>query len=103
MTFLCIAFIKDTLITAGDDGFLYLWDKENITRRIFAHEGSIFSLNSNSKIGLLVSGGIDGIVTLWRLLVEQKSNVKQLERLKIYSLRKNMDPQQAVMNPDFNI
>jgi hypothetical protein len=68
-------FIGDTLITSGDDGFLYLWDKERIVRRVFAHEGSI-----------------EGIVTLWRLLVEQKSNVKSLERLKIYNLRKNLDP-----------
>ena len=85
-------FIGDTLITSGDDGFLYLWDKERIVRRVFAHEGSIFALHSNPKLGLVVSGGIEGIVTLWRLLVEQKSNVKSLERLKIYNLHKNLDP-----------
>lgn len=70
VSFLCICFIRDTLVTSGDDGFLYLWDRENITRRIFAHEGSIFAMNSNPKIGLLVSGGVEGIVILWRLLVE---------------------------------
>jgi hypothetical protein len=26
VTFLCVAFISDTLITAGDDGQLYIWE-----------------------------------------------------------------------------
>jgi WD40 repeat protein len=92
VTFLNLVFIGDTLITSGDDGFLYLWEKERVVRRVFAHEGSIFSLTCNPKLGLLVSGGIEGIVTLWRLLIEQKSNVKSLERLKRYDLRRNLDP-----------
>jgi WD40 repeat protein len=91
VSFLCICFLRDTLITAGDDGFLYLWEGERIVRRIQAAESSIFALNSNPKLGLLISGGLDGQVTLWRLLVETKSNVKSLERLKVYSLRKNLD------------
>jgi len=103
VTFLAINFIQDTLITSGDDGFLYLWDRERIIRRVFAHEGSIFALNCNPKLGLVVSGGIEGIVTIWRLLVEQKSNIKSLERLKIFNMRKNMDPQQAVANPEYNV
>lgn len=94
MTFLNIVYIGDTLITSGDDGFLYLWDRYRIVRRIFAHEGAIFALHCNSKLGLMVSGGMEGMVNLWRLLTEQKSNVKSLERLKIYNLRRNVnDPQ----------
>jgi WD40 repeat protein len=65
-----IAFIGGTLLTGGDDGFLYLWDRERIVRRIFAHEGAVFALHAQSKLGLVVSGGMEGIVTLWRLLVE---------------------------------
>ena len=85
------------MITSGDDGFIYLWDKFRIIRRIFAHEGAIYALHCNSKLGLMVSGGMEGTVNLWRLLTEQKSNVKTLERLKIYELRKGVkDAQQAV-------
>lgn len=98
-----IIYIGETLITGGDDGFLYLWDKERIVRRVFGHEGSIFALSCNSKLGLVVSGGIEGIVTLWRLLIEQKSNIRSLERLKIYNLRRNMDPQNAVLTPECNV
>lgn len=103
MSFLTISFIKDTLISSGDDGFLYLWDKVRIIRRVYAHEGSIFALNSNAKLGLVVSGGIEGIVNLWRLLIEPKSNVKSLERLKVFNLRANVEASVAVARPEFNV
>ena len=103
VTFLAICFIRDTLISCGDDGFLYLWDKERIVKRVQGHEGSIFALSCNQKLGLVVSGGVEGIVTLWRLLVEQKSNVKTLERLKVFNMRKNLDSAQAAIQPEFNI
>jgi len=91
VTFLSLGFIQDTLITAGDDGYLYIWEHERIIRRIFAHEGSIFALDCNQKLGFLASGGIEGIVILWRLLVEPRSNIKSLDKLKVYNLRKNLD------------
>lgn len=69
-TFLNCCFIGNTLITSGDDGYLYLWEGFRIIRRIFAHEGAIFALHVNSKLGLIVSGGMEGIVNLWRLLTE---------------------------------
>lgn len=75
MTFLNCIFIGETLITSGDDGFLYMWDKFRIVRRIFAHEGAIYALHCNSKLGLMVSGGMEGTVNLWRLMNEQKSRV----------------------------
>lgn len=91
VTFLCCGFINDTLITAGDDGYLYIWEHERIVRRIFGHEGSIFALDCNQKLGFLASGGIEGIVILWRILVEPRSNIKSLDKLKVYNLRKNLD------------
>jgi hypothetical protein len=26
VSFLCVSFLRNTLITCGDDGFLYLWE-----------------------------------------------------------------------------
>jgi hypothetical protein len=60
VSFLCICFLRDTLITSGDDGFLYLWEGERIVRRMQANDSSIFALNSNPKLGLLISGGLEG-------------------------------------------
>jgi hypothetical protein len=88
VTFFNICFMGDTLVTSGDDGFVYLWEGFRIVRRIFAHDGAIYAMHSNSKLGLMVTGGMSGIVILWRLLIEQNSNVKSLEKLKIYNLRK---------------
>ena len=67
VTFLNVVFVSETLLTCGDDGYLYLWEGFRIVRRIFAHEGAIYALHSNSKLGLIVSGGIEGVVILWRI------------------------------------
>ena len=42
-------------------------------------------------------------MTLWRLLVEPKSNVRTLERLRIFNMRNNMTAEEAAMQPDFNV
>jgi hypothetical protein len=46
---------------------------------------------------------MEGIVVLWRLLSEARSNVKSLDKLKVFNLRRNMDAQQAVMSPEYNV
>jgi len=46
---------------------------------------------------------MEGIVILWRLLIEPRSNIKSLDKLKVFNLRKNLDSQQAVMNPEYNV
>lgn len=70
---------------------------------MFAHEGSIFAIDTNPKVGLIVSGGMEGNVILWRLLVEPRSNIKSLDKLKTFSLSKHVDPSQAVLNPEYNV
>jgi len=82
---------------------LYLWEREKIVRRMFAHEGSVFTLDTNPKAGLIVSGGLDGTVVLWRLLEDQRGSIKALDKLKTFTLAKNIDPQIAVSNPDYNV
>jgi hypothetical protein len=64
VSFLNIVYIGETLITSGDDGYLYIWAKERLEHRTLAHEGSVFALHAG-QMGLLVSGGIEGIVILW--------------------------------------
>lgn len=103
VSFLSMAFLKNTLVASGDDGFLYLWEDERIIRRIFAHEGSVLALDCNTKVGLIVSGGMEGNVVLWRLLIEPRSNIKSLDKLKTFVLAKHIDPAQAVLNPEFNV
>ena len=90
VTFLVVHYIRETLISAGDDGHLYLWDKERIIWRVQAHQGSIFALDSNVSRGHVVSGSIDGVVTLWRLQNEKRSNIKSLERLKVFDMRRDI-------------
>lgn len=99
-----VIFIGDTLITSGDDGYLYLWARERLEHRTYAHEACIYALHANSSQGLFVSGGLEGIVCLWRLNIDFKSSVKTLERIKTFNLRpKLMDTQTAVITPECNV
>mmetsp|Transcript_27298 Transcript_27298/g.41524 ORF Transcript_27298/g.41524 Transcript_27298/m.41524 type:complete len:94 (-) Transcript_27298:180-461(-) len=34
VTFLCCDFLEDTLISSGDDGYMYIWENQRIIRRI---------------------------------------------------------------------
>lgn len=103
VTFLCAVYVQNTLITSGDDGQLYIWEHARIVRRVAAHEGSIYAVDVNEKLGFMASGGMEGIVILWRLVVEPRSNVKSLDKLKVFRLRANLDAQQAVMTPEYNV
>ena len=96
VTFLCLAFIRGTLVSSGDDGFLYLWEESRIIRWIFAHDGSILCLDTNDKYGLIASGGSDGTVILWRHWIEPRSRVWSLEKLIYYNLAWNVDPIKAL-------
>jgi hypothetical protein len=60
-------------------------------------------MDCDSNSGFLVTGGIEGIVIIWRLLIEPRTNIKSLDKLKVYNLRKNLDIEQAVMSPDYNV
>jgi len=110
VTFLSMGFLTTTILTSGDDGFLYMWENERIIRRVFAHEGHIYALAINQKSGVIATGGMEGIVILWRIQVEQKSNVNQeggriksLSKLKMIQISKNVDPSQAVKSPEYNV
>ena len=103
VTFLCVVFLWSSLISCGDDGFLYLWEDQWIAWWAFAHEGTILCLDTNDKFGLLASGGSDGTVILWRIWVEPRSRVKSLEKLIYYNLAKNVDPIKALESAQYNI
>lgn len=92
VTFLCAVNISDTLITSGDDGFLYMWEYQRIIRRHFAHNGAVFALDANKSLGYLASGGMDGTVILWRVNFDYRLNTKSLEKIKEVSFRKDMEP-----------
>lgn len=103
VTFLSCGFLQGHLITAGDDGHLYLWEHQRIIRRIFAHEGAIYALDCNDQIGICASGGMDGTVSLWRIFVEPRTQVATLDKVKSYPLRRDLDAMQAVMAAEYNI
>jgi hypothetical protein len=54
---------------------------------------------------MLFSGDFSKIqIFIFVFRVEQRSNIKSLDKLKTFPpLAKHLDPQQAVMNPDFNV
>ena len=76
-----------------------MWKDERIDRRIPAHEAAIYCIDASEKWGLLVSGGRDGMVHLWKLQQETRSYLVSLDKLKTFDLSRHMDFDLVKENP----
>lgn len=64
----CVAFVKESLVTGCQDGFLYLWEGKKIVRRQEAHPGeAVLALHCSFDSKIFASGGSDGKIVLWQL------------------------------------
>lgn len=69
VTFTAIIFIYDVIITAADDGYLYIWNSYKIINRQIAHpKVPVMSLHYLKSKNLLISGSLDGRIKLWMTL-----------------------------------
>lgn len=97
-----VIFVSDAIITAGDDGCLYVWDDKRINAKSKAHsDAPILSLYTTKDSYMFVSGGYDGRVLLWNLGRAEHSYV--LEKMYEYSILSNEDPTKAYLNPKNHI
>ena len=72
VSFLAIVFLHDIMITAGDEGYLYIWQKRRITQKVLAHPKSpILCLHASPDSNIFASGGIDGRINLWQILPQE--------------------------------
>lgn len=92
IAFLCVIFLREVIVTAGDDGKLYVWRDHNLVKSVAGHEGSILSLGSCEELSILVTGGLDGHVIIWKLLAKQSTfgYLAQVDVMRKYSL---VDPE----------
>lgn len=67
VTFLVMIFVKEVLISGGDDGYIYVWDKEKIIQRHYVHTKLILCMDSEKGTDIFATGGKDGKVILLRL------------------------------------
>lgn len=87
VVFMSVIFIKNIIITGGDDGLLYQWDQHKFLQIQKAHpKHSILCLNVNQSGTQFASGGSDGRVILWD--ISSKNNLI-LEKKYEYSVVQN--------------
>ncbi|MCJ1281753.1 hypothetical protein MMC26_001076 [Xylographa opegraphella] len=69
------------IASGSEDGNITLWDvpSKNILQRLEGHDGVVLGLDTLSGKGLLVSGGLDGTVRIWRAEEEEADHVMKNE------------------------
>jgi WD40 repeat protein len=107
VTFLAIIFLfEELIITAGDDGFLYIWKDFRIVKKQNAHSRVPILCLAASKyhINLFVSGGIDGKVNLWEMRNPAKnSSLFIIEKIFEYPVCGEIDSDTAIGNPLYHV
>lgn len=74
VTFTTVIFVHETIITAGDDGYLYVWgrDTNSVIKKQHAHpRAPILTLHTTPGSSMFVSGGMDGKVVIWELVATE--------------------------------
>jgi WD40 repeat protein len=90
----------EAIITSGNDGFLYVWDENRISKKQLAHEAPVLSLHTIKDSPMFASGGMDGKVVLWYLGLSEYSY--KVEKLHEYSLTME-DISKTILNPKYHI
>lgn len=68
MIFYSLAFLKNILISAGSDGYLYIWNEKRIIKKQNGHpKSAILCLYALSSSRIFASGGADGKAIVWQL------------------------------------
>lgn len=88
ISLLCISFFSCIIVTAADDGKMYIWHENKLFRSVPSHDGCVLALVICEEMGILVTGGIDGHIIVWKIAVEWYGEMLQvqLDSLREYSL-----------------
>lgn len=89
--FYSISFLKKILISAGSDGYLYIWNDKKIIKKQNAHpKSAILCLYASSSSKIFASGGADGKAIVWQL--SSSSIIQKMFEFSIYHGRDQKIP-----------
>ena len=99
--FMTLIFVNETIISGGNDGYLYVWDFNKIVKQQNAHPKSqVLSLYTTLGSNMFVSGGKDGKVVIWELGSQEYSYI--LEKFYEYDIKLTR-PMEVPDSPEFHI
>ncbi len=79
------------MISAGSDGYLYIWNDKKIIKKQNAHpKSAILCLYASSSSKIFASGGADGKAIVWQL--SSSSIIQKMFEFSIYHGREQKIP-----------
>lgn len=105
--FITLIFVREVLITGGNDGYLYIWDEKKLQIKIKfnAHPSHpILTLHTTKDSDQFVSGGMDGKVLIWKLSVIGSESSYNLETMYQFDVTFNSHVKAPhIRNPEVHI
>ena len=88
VAFLAIVCVKEMIVTAGDDGKVYVWNDHKLHKSFPGHDKAILCLDVFEEQSLLLTGGIEGHFIIWKLVMRHTSvgNTLTLDTMREYSI-----------------
>ncbi len=76
VTFMSVIFVNDVIVSAGDDGSLYVWNERRVVKKQSAHpKAAILCLTTTSNSNMFVSGGQDSKIIIWEMASSENNYI----------------------------
>jgi len=101
VSFLNIVCFKNNYVMGADDGKIYVFENLILSFTIREHSGPITSIDKSYNYNLLLTGGADANVFMWRVDIDSKERIRKLIKIKSFPVNNNLSSLREILIDPF--
>ena len=102
VSFLNIVCYKHNFIMGADDGGIYIFDNLILSFKVNEHVGPVTAIDKNYTYSLILTGGSDGNMFLWKVDIDLKERVRKLIKIKSFPIKTNANSLREILIDPFS-